>query len=158
MSSSRPWCVREVIAIPSWPNGFKNPARFCQFSFPFATSSCADQVNHHRSHRCCHFLRVYSYQHQIHWILVITMPPKRSGAKKTSHVRPATTSRAPSCSSFEARSEHSQIAEPPEPVPDTEGQEMESTLAPSPTHHKLLLPTQRLVRIISYIVKEDTNF
>ena len=65
-----------VIAVTSWPYGYKNPARFCQFSFPFATSSCAD-----RSHRCCHCLRLY--QHLIHCILVV-MPPKRSGANPES--------------------------------------------------------------------------
>ena len=70
-----------VIAVTSWPYVYKNPAHFCQFSFPFTTSSCADQVNHHRSHRCCHCLRLY--QHQIHCILVV-MPPKRSGANPES--------------------------------------------------------------------------
>ena len=70
-----------VIAVTSCPYGYKNPAGFCQFSFPFATSNCADQVNHHRSHRCCHCLRLY--QHQIHCILVV-MPPKRSGANPES--------------------------------------------------------------------------
>ena len=80
------------------------------------------------------------------------MPPKRSGAKKTSHVRPTTTSKAQAAAPLKP-AQSTPVAEPPEPVPETEGQEMASTLAPSPTHHKLLLPTQRLERITPCVEK-----
>ena len=109
-SSTRPHLVLSAFerapsacAIPSWLEGYTNPARSCQSSFPFNASSCADQ-----------HIQVYYYS----CLLCFIMPPKRS-ARKTARGKASTstTRRSPSSSSSEGQPDQAQVAEPPEPVP-----------------------------------------
>ena len=128
--------MSNVVAITSWPDSLKNRERY-------HIVSVLIPVRHFKLVQI-KFMTVVTIVVAIAVVIASACKsesnllhphynPKWSGAKKTGRFRETTTSSSPSCSSFKALSEYSQVAEPPELVLETEGQKMGSTASPEPS-------------------------